>query len=205
MSKRISAKFKASRRLGVNLWGKAKDPSITKNYPPGQHGSLGRKKLSDYGNQLRAKQQLKRYYANLNERQFLRVYKEAIRRRGDSGEWLVGLLESRLDALVYRANFVPSMFAARQFVNHKHVTVNGKVVNIASYQVKVGDVVQVRERSRQIPIVLEATQKQERTVPEYIEVDNKAFTATFKRMPVLSDIPYPVLMEPNLVIEFYSR
>lgn len=206
MTKRANAKYKISRRLGVNLWGRANDPSIARNYPPGQHGQThAQRKPSDYGNQLRAKQQLRSYYGNLTEKQFLRVYKEAVRKRGDSGENLVGLLERRLDAVVYRANFVPTVFAARQTVNHNHVLVNGKRVNIPSYQVKDGDVIEIREKARQIPMIIEASQKNERPIPDYIEVDSKAFKAKFIRVPNLSDIPYPVLMEPNLVIEYYSR
>lgn len=205
MTKRANSKYKVSRRLGVNLWGRANDPSLTKNYPPGEHGPLGRKKESDYGNQLRAKQQLKKYYGNITEKQFRKVYKEAVRRKGDTAENLIGLLESRLDAVIYRANFVPTVFAARQFISHKHVTVNGRKVNVASYRLKIGDVVAVRDKSKQIPVVLEATQKQEREIPDYLEVDTKKMAATIIRVPGLADVPYPVVMEPNLVIEYYSR
>jgi len=207
MTKRIQAKYKVSRRLGVNLWGRAKDPINKKNFPPGQHGaaSAGRKKASDFGIQLQAKQKLKGYYGNISERQMRAVFKEALRRKGDTGEWLIGLLETRLDMVVYRMNFVPTIFAARQFVSHKHVLVNGKAVNIASYSVKPGDVIEVREKSRQIPIVIEATQTQERQVPDYIEVDNKALKGKFIRLPKLADVPYPVIMSPHQVVEFYSR
>lgn len=205
MSKRSSAKYKISRRLGVNLWGRANDPSITRNYPPGQHGQANiQRKPSDYGNQLRAKQQLRSYYGNMTEKQFRKVYQEAVRRKGDSGENLIGILERRLDIIVYRSNFVPSVFAARQFVNHKHVKVNGKIVNIPSYQVKDGDVIEIRENARQVPMVLEATQKQERSIPDYIEAANE-HSVKYLRAPKLADVPYPVLMEPNLVIEYYSR
>lgn len=205
MSKRSSAKYKVSRRLGVNLWGRANDPSITRNYPPGQHGQANtQRKPSDYGNQLRAKQQLRSYYGNMTEKQFRKIYQEATRRRGDSGENLIGLLERRLDIVIYRSNFVPSVFAARQFVNHKHIKVNGKIVNIPSYQVQDGDVIEIRENARQIPMVLEATQKAERSIPDYIEVENE-HKVKYIRAPKLADVPYPVLMEPNLVIEYYSR
>ncbi len=205
MSKRSSAKYKISRRLGVNLWGRANDPSITRNYPPGQHGQANtQRKPSDYGNQLRAKQQLRSYYGNLTEKQFRKIYKNAVRCKGDSGENLIGLLERRLDMVVYRANFVPTIFSARQFVNHKHVKVNGKIVNISSYQVQDGDVVEIRENARQIPMVLEAIQKAERSLPDYIEATGE-HAIKYNRAPRLADVPYPVLMEPNLVIEYYSR
>lgn len=205
MTKRHSAKYKISRRLGENLWGRAKDPVLRRDYAPGQHGALRRRKLSDYGTQLRAKQKLKGYYANISEKQFRKVYAEAVRRKGDTSENLVGLLERRLDAVIYRMGVVPTVFAARQFVNHGHIRVNGRRVNIPSFQVKEGDVVEVAERSRQIPMVLEALQNPERSVPEYIEFDAKAVKGTFLRVPKLAEIPYPVQMEPNLVIEFYSR
>ena len=204
MSKRLSAKHKIDRRLGVNLWGRPKSPVNDREYGPGQHGQR-RKKPSDYGIQLMAKQRLKGYYGNIGERQFRRIYEEASRRRGDTGENLIGLLERRLDALVYRAKFVPTVFAARQFVNHGHVRVNGKRVNIASYQVKEGDVVEVKDKSKNLALVLEAAGSPERDIPDYLEVDQKAMKATFLRTPALADVPYPVQMEPNLVIEYYSR
>jgi len=205
MSKRIQAKHKIDRRLGVNLWGRAKSP-LNKdiNYGPGQHGQR-RKKPSDYGVQLMAKQKLKGYYGSISEKQFRRYYQEAIRRRGDSGENLIGILEQRLDAVVYRAKFVPTVFAARQFVSHGHVLVNGKKVNIASYMVKVGDVIAVKTASREMPLVLEATSSNERDTPDYLEVDLNKLTCTFVRTPKLEDVPYPAKMEPNLVVEFYSR
>ena len=205
MSKRISAKYKIDRRMGENIWGRAKSPVNSREYGPGQHGQRRRTKLSDYGLQLRAKQKLKGYYGNITEKQFKRTYMEAVRRKGDTGENLVGLLEQRLDALVYRAKFVPTVFAARQFVNHGHVMVNGVRTNIPSYRVQPGDIVEVREKSRQIPMVLEAQESAERDVPEYIEVDGKGLRASLVRIPALSDVPYPVMMEPNLVVEFYSR
>ncbi len=205
MSKRQNTKYKISRRLGENLWGRAKDPVLRRNYGPGQHGPLRRKKLSDFGNQLRAKQKLKGYYGNLTERQFRRIYTEAVRRKGDTSENLVGLLERRLDAVIYRMGIVPTVFAARQFVNHGHIRVNGKRVNIASFQVKEGDEVEVREKSRQIGMVLECVQNPERSVPEYIEMDERQMKGKFLRIPKLAEVPYPVQMEPNLVVEFYSR
>ena len=205
MTKRTSAKHKIDRRMGENIWGRPKSPVNRREYGPGQHGQRRKAKLSDFGLQLRAKQKLKGYYGDLTERQFRRIYAEAERIKGDTGENLVGLLERRLDAVVYRAKFVATMFAARQFVNHGHVTVNGRRVNIASYRVKEGDVVQVREKSRQIAVLIEATQLAERDVPDYVDADHSKMSATFVRTPSLSDVPYPVMMEPNLVIEYYAQ
>lgn len=205
MTKRISAKYKIDRRLGENIWGRPKSPINKRDSRPGQHGDRRVGKLSDYGQQLRAKQKLKGYYGNITERQFRRIYQEAARSKGSTSEMMIGLLERRLDAIVYRAKFVPTPFAARQFVNHGHVLVNGRRVNIPSYRCKVGDVIEVREKSRQIPMVLEAIKSPERDVPDYIEVDHNKMTAKLLRVPVLADVPYPVIMEPNLVVEFYSR
>ena len=204
MSKRHSAKYKIDRRMGENIWGRPKSPVNKRQYGPGQHGQRRKQKVSDFGLQLRAKQKLKGYYGNLTEKQFSRTYEEADRRKGNASENLIGLLEARLDAVVYRAKFVPTVFAARQFVNHGHVQVNGKRVNIASYRVKPGDVVSVREKSKNMALVLEALQSSERDTPDYIEMDTKAMTATFIRTPEFSEVPYPVKMEPNLVVEFYS-
>jgi ribosomal protein S4, bacterial/organelle type len=205
MSKRDSVKHKLDRRMGENIWGRAKSPVNRRNYGPGQHGQRRKGKLSDFGIQLRAKQKLKGYYGSVSEKQFRAIYDEADRRRGDTGENLIGLLESRLDALVYRAKFVPTVFAARQFVNHGHVLVNGKKVNIPSYRLRVGDVVEVRERSRNMNLVLEAVQSTEREIPDYLDVDQQKLSATFVRIPMMADVPYPVQMEPNLVVEYYSR
>ena len=204
MAKREQAKHKIDRRLGVNLWGRPKSPLNNREYGPGQHGQR-RRKPSDYGIQLMAKQKLKGYYGNIGEKQFRKYYQEAVRRRGDTGENLVAILESRLDAVIYRMKFVPTPFAARQFVSHGHITVNGKRVNIPSYLVSEGDVVQVKEKSRELPMVLEAVQSSERDLPDYMEVDHSAMKGTFLRLPKLEDVPYPVQMEPNLVIEYYSR
>jgi small subunit ribosomal protein S4 len=205
MSKRHEAKYKIDRRLGANIWGRPKSPFNQREYGPGQHGQRRKGKTSDFGTQLKAKQKLKGYYANISERQFRKYYEEATRMRGDSSANLIGLLERRLDAVVYRAKFVPTPFAARQFVNHGHVKVNGRKVNIASYLVKVGDVVEVKDASRQLILVMEAAQSGERDVPDYLEVDHGKMTARFARVPVLGDVPYPTQMEPNLVVEFYSR
>ncbi len=205
MTKRTAAKYKIDRRMGENIWGRAKSPLNKREYGPGQHGQRRKGKLSDFGTQLRAKQKLKGYYGDLTEKQFRRIYAEAERVKGDTGENLIGLLERRLDAVVYRAKFVPTIFAARQFVNHGHIEVNGKRVNIASYRVKEGDVVSIRERSRQLAIVLEAVSLTERDVPDYLEVDHHKMTANFVRQPALGDVPYAVQMEPNLVVEFYAK
>jgi small subunit ribosomal protein S4 len=205
VTKRTSAKYKIDRRMGENIWGRAKSPVNRREYGPGQHGQRRKGKLSDFGLQLRAKQKLKGHYGDLTEKQFRRIYADAVRIKGDTGENLVGLLESRLDAVVYRAKFVATVFAARQFVNHGHITVNGKRVNIPSYRVKEGDVIEVRDRSKQIAVVLEATQLAERDVPDYIDADHSKLKATFVRTPGLSDVPFAVQMEPNLVIEFYAQ
>ncbi|MCB1385781.1 MAG: 30S ribosomal protein S4 [Nitratireductor sp.] len=205
MSKRISSKYKIDRRMGENIWGRPKSPVNRREFGPGQHGQRRKGKLSDFGIQLRAKQKLKGYYGNITEKQFRRIYAEAARLRGDTGEKLIGLLESRLDAIVFRAKFVPTVFAARQFVNHGHVKVNGQRVNIASYRCKSGDVIEVREKSRQMAMVLEASQLAERDVPDYLEVDHGKMAAKYVRVPELADVPYAVHMEPNLVVEFYSR
>lgn len=204
MAKRPQAKHKIDRRLGVNLWGRAKSPLNKRDYGPGQHGQ-NRKKPTDYGIQLLAKQKLRGYYANIGERQFIRYYEEASRRKGDSGHNLIELLERRLDAVIYRMKFVPTMFAARQFVNHGHVKVNGKRVTIPSYSLKDGDVIEVKEKSLQMALVISAVAAQDREVPSYVEVEHKTGKGKFIRGPKPEDVPYPVHMEPNLIIEFYSR
>ena len=204
MTKRIQSKYKIDRRLRENLWGRPKSPINVRDYGPGEHGQRRKGKLSDFGLQLRAKQKLKGYYGNITEKQFRRTFREASQTRGDTGENLIGLLERRLDAVVYRAKFVPTVFASRQFVNHGHILVNGKKVNIPSYRVSEGDVIEVREASRQNILVLDATVSPERDTPDYLEVDHDKLKATFVRTPDLSEVPYPVQMEPNLVIEYYS-
>lgn len=204
MTKRIQSKYKINRRLGVNLWGRAKSPVNVRDYGPGQHGQR-RKKQTDFGIQLSAKQKLKGYYGNITEKQFKRYYFEAVRRTGDTSENLIGILETRLDAIIYRMKFVPTVFSARQFVNHGHVTVNGKKVNIPSYLVKPGDVIEVKSKSLKIPMVMAAMVSNERDVPDYMEVDHDKGRGTFNSIPELADVPYPVTMEPNLVVEFYSR
>ena len=205
MTKRANAKYKIDRRMGQNIWGRPKSPVNKREYGPGQHGQRRKGKLSDFGTQLRAKQKLKGYYGNIGERQFRRVYQEALRFKGSTSEHLIGLLERRLDAVVYRAKFVPTVFAARQFVSHGHVSVNGRRVNIASFRCKVGDLIEVKEKGKQMPLLLEAIKSTERDVPDYIEVDHSKMTAKLARVPTLSEVPYPVQMEPHLVVEFYSR
>ena len=205
MTKRIRAKHKIDRRLGENIWGRAKSPLNRRASRPGQHGERRAGKMSDFGQQLRAKQKLKGYYANINERQFNKIYREAARLRGSTSEHLIGLLEQRLDAVIYRAKFVPTPFAARQFVSHGHIRVNGRRVTVPSYRVRVNDVIEVKEASRQLVLVLEAVKSPERDVPDYIEADHTKMVAKLLRVPALSDVPYQVQMEPNLVVEFYSR
>ena len=205
MSKRESSKHKLDRRMGENIWGRPKSPVNKREYGPGQHGQRRKGKTSDFGLQLRAKQKLKGYYGDISEKQFRKTYEEAARRKGDPPDTLIGLLEMRLDAVVYRAKFVPTIFAARQFVNHGHINVNGQRTNIGSYRCKAGDVIEVREKSKQLVIVLESVQLAERDVPDYIEADHHKMVAKVVRVPGLADVPYPVQMEPNLVVEFYSR
>jgi small subunit ribosomal protein S4 len=205
VTKRTSAKYKIDRRMGENIWGRPKSPINKREYGPGQHGQRRKNKLSDFGTQLRAKQKLKGYYGDLTEKQFRKIYAEAERVKGDTGEMLVGLLERRLDAVVYRAKFVATVFAARQFVNHGHVTVNGKRVNIASYRVSEGDIIEVRQKSKQMAAIAEALALTERDIPDYVEVDTNKLIAKFVRTPGLGDVPYPVQMEPNLVVEYYAK
>jgi len=205
MSKRDSVKYKIDRRMGENIWGRPKSPFNKRPYAPGQHGQARKGKMSDFGLQLRAKQKLKGYYGNITEKQFRRTYDQATRMKGDASENLIGLLERRLDAIVYRSKFVPTVFAARQFVNHGHVLVNGKKVNIPSYRCKEGDVIEVREKSRTMALVLEALESAEREVPEYISLEPAAMKSTFSRVPSFDEVPYAARMEPNLVVEFYSR
>ena len=206
MSKRIAAKHKIDRRLGCNLWGRPKSPYNKRNSRPGQHGAQRqRRKLSDYGIQLFAKQKLRFYYGDLTEKQFRRIYDKASKTKGDTSQILIELLERRLDAIVYRMKFVPTIFAARQLVNHGHILVNGKRVNIPSYTVRNEDVIELKEQSKQINLVQESIVSQEREIPEYLEVDSKEFKGRFLRAPLIHDVPYPVTMEPNLVIEYYSR
>ncbi len=204
MTKRTESKYKINRRLGVNLWGRAKSPINKREYRPGQHGQR-RTKSTDFGIQLMAKQKLKGYYGNIGEKQFRKYYEEAVRRKGDTSENLIELLERRLDAVVYRMKFAVTPFAARQFVSHGHLTVNGRKLNIPSYIVKDGDAIEVREKSKQLAVVLDATQSPERDVPEYLEIDHRAMKGRFVRAPKPNEVPYPVQMEPNLVVEFYSR
>ena len=205
MTKRINAKHKIDRRLKVNLWGRPKSPFNSRAYPPGQHGQNKRGKPTDYGIQLNAKQKLKGYYGNINERQFRNIYRLAITKRGDTTENLIGLLESRLDTVIYRAKFTPTVFAARQLINHGHIKVNKKKVNISSYTVKETDVIEIREKSKTLTVIDGSLSSKERDVPEYIQSDDKNKTAKLIRVPKFAEVPYPVIMEPSLVIEYYSR
>lgn len=205
MSKRRNRKYGISRKLGVSLWGRAKDPVNSRNYPPGQHGLLGYKKRTDYGDQLAAKQKLKRYYGDITEKKFRKIYQEAARRKGDTGENLVGILESMLLSVVYRSNFAKTVFQARQLISHGHVFVDGRRVTVSTYNLKPGQMVQVREKSKQLLIIQESLAAKEKNVPEYIELDENKLEAKYVRVPVLSDIPYPVVMEPHMVVEYYSR
>ena len=205
MTKRIAQKHKIDRRLSVNLWGRPKSPFNLRKYKPGQHGQKHSGKLSDFGVQLNAKQKLKGYYGNLNERQFRNCYKEAIRQKGDSGENLIAILERRLDTIVYRSKFVPTVFAARQFINHGHVKGNGKRVNIASCLLDEGDVVEIKDKSKELALVVESVKSQERDIPGYITVDEKKLSSTFVRVPQFAEVPYATQMDPKLVIEYYSR
>ena len=205
MTKRLASKHKVDRRLKVNLWGRPKSPFNSRNYPPGQHGKSRSGKPSDYGTQLEAKQKMKFYYGNMNERQFRNVYRKAIQKRGNTSENLVAFLESRLDTVIYRAKFAITVFSARQLINHGHIKVNGKKVSIPSYMVKAEDSIEVKEKSKEIANITGALTSKEREVPEYIQMDEKNKKAKLIRIPKFSDIPYPTIMEPNLVIEYYSR
>src|SRR5271157_477249 len=205
MTKRAEAKYKIDRRMGENIWGRPRSPFNKREYGPGQHGQRRKGKATDFGTQLKAKQKVKGYYGNISERQFHKYYVEALRLRGDSSAHLIGLLERRLDTVIYRAKFVPTVFAARQFVNHGHIKVNGRRVTIPSFRVKVGDLIEVKDKSKQLALVLEATALAERDVPDYIDVDHSKMTAKLSRVPVIGDVPYPVVMEPHLVVEYYSR
>mgnify|MGYP000663358814 FL=1 len=205
MTKRLASKHKVDRRLKVNLWGRPKSPFNSRNYPPGQHGKAKKGKLSDYGTQLEAKQKMKFYYGNMNERQFRNVYRKAIQKKGNTTENLVGFLERRLDTVAYRAKFATTVFSARQLINHGHIKVNGKKVNIPSYLVKAEDTIEIKDKSKDIVTIVGALVSKEREVPDYIQMDEKNKKATLIRIPKFSEVPYPVIMEPNLVIEYYSR
>ncbi len=205
MTKRLKSKHKVDRRLKSNLWGRPKSPFNSRAYPPGQHGQNKRGKPTDFGIQLQAKQKLKAYYGNINERQFRNIYRKALAKRGDTTENLIALLESRLDTVIYRAKFATTVFSARQMINHGHIRVNKKRVNISSYLVKDSDLIEVREKSKKLAFIDNSLQSKERDVPEYIQLDNDKKTAKLVRIPKFSEVPYPVIMEPNLVIEYYSR
>jgi small subunit ribosomal protein S4 len=205
MTKRLASKHKVDRRLKVNLWGRPKSPFNSRNYPPGQHGKSKRGKISDYGTQLEAKQKMKFYYGNMNERQFRNVYRKALKKKGNTTENLVGLLERRLDTVIYRAKFSTTVFSARQLINHGHIKVNGRKVNIPSCLISENDTIEIRSKSKELTMIIGSLQSKERDVPEYIQMDEKNRQAKLLRVPKFAEIPYPALMEPNLVIEYYSR
>ena len=205
MTKRLASKHKVDRRLNVNLWGRPKSPFNSRNYPPGQHGKIRRGKISDYGSQLEAKQKLKFYYGNMNERQFRNVYRKALKNKGNTTENLIGLLERRLDTVIYRAKFATTVFSARQLINHGHIKVNSKKVNIASYLVREKDTIEIKDKSKELVVIVGSLVSKEREVPDYIQMDEKNKIAKFIRVPKFSEVPYPTIMEPSLVIEYYSR
>ena len=205
MTKRLNSKHKVDRRLKVNLWGRPKSPFNTRAYGPGQHGQSKQGKPSDYGIQLQAKQKLKAYYGNINERQFRNIYRKALSKKGDTSENLIALLESRLDTVVYRAKLAPTVFAARQLINHGHIKVNKKRVNVSSYLLRDTDQIEVNEKSKKLNIIDGSIQSKEREIPQYIQLDGKSKSVKLVRVPKFSEVPYPVIMEPNLVIEYYSR
>ena len=205
MTKRLASKHKVDRRLKVNLWGRPKSPFNSRNYPPGQHGKTRRGKISDYGSQLEAKQKLKFYYGNMNERQFRNVYRKALKNKGNTTENLIGLLERRLDTVIYRAKFATTVFSARQLINHGHIKVNSKKVNIASYLVREKDTIEIKDKSKELVVIAGSLFSKEREVPDYIQMDEKNKIAKFIRIPKFSEVPYPTIMEPSLVIEYYSR
>jgi len=205
MTKRIASKHKVDRRLKVNLWGRPKSPFNSRNYPPGQHGKNKRGKISDYGTQLEAKQKMKFYYGNMNERQFRNVYRKAITKKGNTTENLIGLLERRLDTVIYRAKFAITVFSARQLINHGHIRVNGKKVNIPSYLLKEEDTIEVKDKSKKLTVIVGSVLSKEREIPDYIQMDEKNIIAKLVRVPKFSEVPYPTIMEPSLVIEYYSR
>ena len=205
MTKRLASKHKVDRRLNVNLWGRPKSPFNTRNYPPGQHGKTRRGRISDYGSQLAAKQKLKFYYGNMNERQFRNVYRRALKNKGNTTENLIGLLERRLDTVIYRAKFATTVFSARQLINHGHIKVNSKKVNIASYLVREKDTIEIKDKSKELVVIAGSLVSKEREVPDYIQMDEKNKIAKFIRVPKFSEVPYPTIMEPSLVIEYYSR
>ena len=205
MTKRLASKHKVDRRLKVNLWGRPKSPFNSRNYPPGQHGKGRKGKRSDYGTQLDAKQKLKFYYGNMNERQFRNVYRKAFKKRGNTTENFIGFLERRLDTIIYRAKFATTVFSARQLINHGHIKVNGKKVNISSYLVSEKDTIELKDKSKELIVIAGALVNKEREIPDYIQMDEKNKIAKLIRVPKFSEVPYSTIMEPNLVVEYYSR
>lgn len=209
MARNLDAKCRQCRREGEKLFLKGEKCYTEKcaierrSYAPGQHGQKSGQRLSGYGTQLREKQKIRRIYGVL-ERQFRLVYKKAEARRGVTGENLLALLESRLDTVCFRMGFGASRTEARQVVRHNGILVNGKRVNIPSYQVKPGDVVEVAERAKNHLRIKGATEAAEsRGFPEWVEVDIKGLKGTYKSMPQRSDLP-PTINE-SLVVELYSK
>ena len=205
MTKRLASKHKVDRRLKVNLWGRPKSPFNSRNYPPGQHGKTGKGKTSDYGIQLEAKQKLKFYYGNMNERQFRNVFRKALKKKGNTTENFIGFLERRLDTVIYRAKFATTVFSARQLINHGHIKVNGKKVNIPGYLLSDKDSIEIKDKSKELTVIAGAVVNKEREVPDYIQMDEKNKIAKLVRVPKFSEVPYPTIMETNLVVEYYSR
>lgn len=205
MTKVVKAKYKASRRLGTSIWGDDKDPFHTKNYRPGQHGPTGRVKTSDYGVHLQAKQTVKAHYGRITEKQFRNIFALANKMKGNTAENFAGLLEKRLDMVIYRMNLAPTIFAARQLVSHDNVKLNGKKVNIPGQRLKEGDKVELKDSAKQITVYMESAQKQKRTVPEYLSVDPGAMSGVFIRTPMILDIPYPFEANFGKIIEYYSH
>jgi len=203
MTKRHEAKYKIDRRMGQNVWGRPKSPINHREYGPGQHGQRRKGKLSDYGVQLRAKQKLRGYYGNVSERQFRSIYAEARRLKGDTGAHMIGLLERRLDAMIYRAKFVPTVFAARQFVSHGHISVNGRRGPVPSYRLRLNDVVEVREKSRSMIVVRHNIDTIDRSVPPWLEKSGEGLVATVRDLPLREHIAVPV--RESLIVELYSK
>ncbi len=200
----VSRKYRISRRLGMNLWGRVKDHVNKRKYPPGQHGILGFQRLSDFGKQFAAHKKFKFYYA-ISSKQLRRIFLDAYNRKGYTADNFIGILESRLSAVLYHSGLVPTIYSAKQLISHKHVTVNDRVVNISSYRVKPGDIVKIRESAVKIPVVIETIEKQERKAPGYLEINSKEHSVKYLRVPQYSEVPYSADMEVNLVVEFYSR
>ncbi len=201
MARYIGPKTKIARRFGEPIYGADKSFE-KKKYPPGQHGNnRRRRKKSEYGIQLDAKQKAKFIYG-VQEKQFNNLYKKASRRKGVTGEILLQLIEARLDNVIYRLGLAPTRSAARQLTSHRHITVNGEVVNIPSYSVRPGDVVGIREKSKSLKVITEALASRNNTFP-WLEWDNDLQAGKFLSYPERVDIPENI--EERLIIELYSK